>query len=351
MDRNGVGKAIFYSLQTAVCLLLLTVFLLVCLSCLSATWPGQPADADEVKLQLKWVHQAQFAGFYLAEEKGYYRDENIKIVLLEGGVDVDIVRRLADGEADFAVIAPETLFIAYEQDRPFTAIAVINQLSPVVYVAKAESGITRPRDFTGKTVAARDTSGSQMDLQIPFYAMMQKLGLDISRVKVVPWDSTYAGFYSGEVDVTPCYCTSALVRMRQKGMKLNLIWPSDYGVHFYSDLIITNGGLARSNPGLVTRFLRASLRGWQDAIGDYQEAVAVSLKYSSNRDVAFQTAMMEAMLPLINTGEVPIGWMKAEAWQEMHNILVGQHILNREIDINGVYTEKFLQEIYRRMPR
>ena len=325
--------------------MVMVLVLLSCLACQPYLKTSKPHD--EVRLQIKWIHQAQFAGFYLAKERGYYDAEDINITFLEGGPDVDIVQRLTSGQAGFAVIAPETIFAAHGRGEPIVAIAAINRRSPVVYVADAASGIVRPGDFLGRTVSTLDTSGSQQDMQVQFFAMMSKLQLDVSKVKIVPWDSNYTGFYSGEVNVTPCYATSALVKMRQKGMKLNLIWPSDYGVHFYSDMLVTTETMISDNPALVTRFLRASLRGWQDAIEDYQQAVAVSLQYTGNKNAAFHTAMMEAMLPLINTGVDQIGWMKPGDWQDMYEMLRDQGLLSKAFDVREIYTTRFLEEIYR----
>jgi NitT/TauT family transport system substrate-binding protein len=327
-------------------LLFLLLLLPVLLACQPQPQTQVKQPPDEVKLQLKWIHQAQFAGFYLAQEKGYYKAENINVTFMEGGPDVDIVQRLISGQADFAVIAPETVFMVHNKGESLVAIAAIQRRSPVIYVARESSGIVRPKDFQGKTVATLDASGSQKDMEIQFYAMMKKLGLDISSVKIVPWDSTYAGFYNGEVDVTPCYSTSALIKMRQKGMKPNLIWPSDYGVHFYSDLLVTTNKVIDSNPALVTRFLRASLTGWQDTIEDYQQAADVSMKYSSNKDIKFHTAQIEAMLPLINTGEDRTGWMQQAKWQGMYGILLEQGLLVKPFSVQEVYTIRFLEEAY-----
>jgi NitT/TauT family transport system substrate-binding protein len=326
-----------------VCLLLLSL-LTTLLSCQAS--PQLQPSPDEVKLQLKWIHQAQFAGFYMAQENGYYARENIKVTFMEGGENIDVIQRIASGQADFAVIAPETILMSASRGTSLVAIAAIYRLSPIVYVARADSGITRPRDFLGKTVATIDLSGSQKDIEVQFYAMMKKLDLDVSRVKVIPWDPAYKAFYNCEADVTSCYSTSGLITMRQKGLKLNLIWPSDYGIHFCSDTLVTTDRLVAQNPGLVTRFLRATLKGWQDAIEDYYKAVTVTLKYTGVKDQQFQTAMMEALLPLVYTGEDHIGWMKPADWQEMYDILLEQDLLAKPFDVKQGYTMQFLEEIH-----
>jgi NitT/TauT family transport system substrate-binding protein len=323
------------------------IFSILMLIAVVACEPQQVKRApDEVTLQLKWVHQAQFVGFYVAQEKGYYAQENIKVTFLEGGQGIDLNQRVVSGQADLGVLTPEFIFAARNQGAPLTAIASIYRRSAVTFVAMVNSGIVRPSDFTGKTVATRDEVGSQKDFELQFYAMMNKLGLAVSKVKIVPYDPAYTAFYNGKVDVTPCYSTGGLIKMRQKGLKLNLIWPSDYGIHFYSDTLATTDRLISEKPDLVTRFLRATLRGWQDAIEDYRHAVTVTLKYSQIKDPQIQTAMMEAMLPLVHTGEDQIGWMKPEVWQGMYQILLKQRLLARPFDVSQVYTQRFLKEIY-----
>jgi NitT/TauT family transport system substrate-binding protein len=212
------------------------------LSCLLLFGCGEsqpPKTPDEVRLQLKWVHQAQFAGFYMAQQKGYYAEENIKVTFLEGGQGIDIAQRVVSGQADFGVLTPEFICMARSQGAPLTAIAAIYRRSAAVFVSMADSGIVRPSGFMGKTVTTGDPSGSQKDFELQFHAMMKKLGLDVSQVKIVPYDPAYTAFYNGQVEVTPCYSTGGLIKMRQKGLKLNLIWPSDYGIHFYSDTLAT----------------------------------------------------------------------------------------------------------------
>jgi NitT/TauT family transport system substrate-binding protein len=310
--------------------------------------PSQPRRTpDEVRLQLKWLHQAQFAGFYVAQEKGYYAKEDIRIVFLEGGQDIDISERVVSGKADFGVLTPEFILRKRSEGAPLIAIGAIYRRSAVVFAAMTHSGIVRPSDFIGRTVATGDPSGSQKDFDLQFHAMMKKLGLIVSKVNVVPYDPRYTGFLDGTVDVTPCYSTGGLINLRQKGLKLNLIRPSDYGIHFYSDSLATTDRLISEKPDLVTRFLRASIRGWQDAIEDSRQAVTVTLKYTQLKDADLQTAMMDSMLPLVHTGEDQIGWMKAEVWQGMYQILLEQKLLARPFDVDQAYTLRFLNEIYR----
>lgn len=320
------------------------IFSLFFIGCETSQPPKTP---DAVTLQLKWVNQAQFAGFYMAQEKGYYARENITVTFLEGGQGTDLSQNILSGKAQFGIMAPEDILIQRSQGKPLTAIATIYRRSAVVFVSLADSGIVRPSDFIGKTVASGDVSGSALDLALQLQALMKRLNLDIARVRVTPYDPAYTAFSNREIDVTPAYSTGGVIILRQMGLKLNLIWPSDYGIRFFSDTLVTTDQLIAQHPDLVTRFLRATLNGWQDAVEDYPKAVDTTLKYARIPDPVLQTAMMEAMLPLVHTGEDVIGWMKPEIWREMADLLSTQGLLAAPVDTGQVYTLRFLEDIYK----
>lgn len=327
--------------RTSVIGIILGLFLFGC----GESPPAKVPDA--VTLQLKWVHQAQFAGFYVAKEKGYYAGENLAVTFLEGGPETDLARSVLSGEAQFGVMAPEDVLTQRGEGKPLTAIAAIYRRSAVVFAALADSGIVRPSDFKGKTVAAGDEGGGARDFELQLHALMKQLRIDASTVRITPYDPAYTAFYKGEVDVTPAYSTGGLIKMRQKGLKLNLIWPSDYGIHFYSDTLVTTDRLIEHHPDRVLRFLRATLKGWKDAVEDYPKAVELTLKYARIPDPVLQTAMMEALLPLVHTGEDVIGWMKPEIWTVMAELMKNNGLLPAPVDVNVAYTPRFLNEIHK----
>jgi NitT/TauT family transport system substrate-binding protein len=300
--------------------------------------PSPPVD--EVTVQLKWVHQAQFAGLYVASEEGYYAQENIAVTLLEGGPYMDLVSRVAEGTADFGVDAPEQLLRGASQGQAVEAIAVVYRRNPLVFISMAGSGIQRPHDIPGRSIAIKGS-----DAEIQFQAMMNKLGLDLGQVEMVPYEYENTTFYGGQADMAIGYATGSLIRIRQAGYEVDVIWPSDYGIHMYADTLFTTQRLIAENPDLVLRFLRATLRGWRVAIENPELAVEMIMRYAREADPAMQTKMMAASVPLIHTGENQIGWMQADIWQGMHDMLLAQDILEQPLDVDDLYTTDFLEQI------
>jgi NitT/TauT family transport system substrate-binding protein len=304
--------------------------------------PAKPAP-DSVTLQLKWVHQAQFAGFYLAQEQGYYADENLAVTLAPGGVGINPVQRVLDGQADFGVEAPETILTQRGLGRPIVAVASIYRRSPLVYVTRVGSGIKGPTDFPGHSVAVL---GATVDAQIQLTAMLTRLGLDPHQMKWVDYSYDYGPFFKGDVDITCSISNGGLIRIRQKGYQVNLIWPSDYGIHVYSDTLFGTDRFVAERPDVALRFVRASLRGWRRAVEDPTAAVTATLRYAKEADVDLQTRMMDASVPLVHTGEDQIGWMKSEIWRGAYEMLQAGGVITQPVDVDKVYTMKFLHQIY-----
>jgi NitT/TauT family transport system substrate-binding protein len=297
---------------------------------------------DEVTVQLAWVHQYQFAGYYAAEEQGYYTEEGLKVTLLSRPeVDVDVTANVVDGLADFGVTFGAGVVVDRSLGRPVTAIAAIYRRHPLVFMTLAESGITRPQDFPGHTIRTLTPGGSA----IAFEAMMTRLGMDPDSVEQIDVGYDLAPFFARELDIWLGYLIGEVLTAREQGQEVNLILPDEYGIHLYGDTLFASDQLIRENPDLVLRFLRATLRGWQWAIQNPQEAGALALKYDSTLDAAQQAAMMEASVPLVYTGEDDIGWMRAEVWEGMYDILSEQGLLGKPFDVNEAYTMEFLQQI------
>ncbi len=301
------------------------------------------APPDQITVQLKWIHQAQFAGFYTAEAQGYYADENIEVIFKPGGVGIDVFEEVTAGDVEFSVVGADSLIAKRAEGAPITALAAIYRVNPFVLVAFADSGITSPRDFAGKTISLADGYDKAQ-----YLSMLNQVGVDPSEANTVPYSYDNTAFLSGDIDVTVSFVAGSLIPLKEQigGREINLIWPGDYGVHFYSDVIIANDELITNNPDLVLRFLRATLKGQQFAIENQDAGVDATMQYAEIQDREIQSSMLEASVPLIHTGEDHVGWMQPDVWHGMEETLRTQGLLTAPLDISEVYTLHFLEMIY-----
>ncbi|MBE0635141.1 ABC transporter substrate-binding protein [Candidatus Bipolaricaulota bacterium] len=297
---------------------------------------------SDIAIGLKWYHQAQFAGFYIALDNGIYEDADLSVTLIEGGPEIDKINLLLTGIVDFVVDSPEDLLIHRQAGDDVVAVAVLYQRSPLVFITRAESGILRPHDFIGKSAAI--LSADQNELQ--FFAMVEKLGLDVNQVLLLPYDYDYSAFYEGSIDITLSYVNGGLIRLRDMGYGVNIIWPGDYGVRGYSDTLITTQAMIDEHPDVVQRVVRASLAGWEQAISRPEQAVDSILRYAREPDRRLQREMMLASIPLLAVGTTPIGWMDLETWTSMIHVLTNYGVLAGGLDPARVYDQRFVQAIY-----
>jgi NitT/TauT family transport system substrate-binding protein len=307
-------------------------------ACVSAA-PATP-QITPITVQLQWTHQSQFVGLYNADQKGYYAAEGLKVTFIQGGAEVDNLASVLDGRALFGVATAEQVLAARSQGKRLTAIATIYRRSPIVFFALASSGITRPQDFSGKTIRVAIT------LIPTLHAMLGKVGITPDQYKGVFLPSDVAMFATGDVPIWGAYSNAMLLTVQQAGYAVNVIYPDDYGVHFYGDVLFTAEDTIRQQPDLTLRFLRASLKGWTYAIENAEAASQLVAKYEPKADPALESLRMTASLPLVNTGEDFVGWMKPEVWAGMEQTLRQQSVLTSTLDINQVYTLQFLEEIY-----
>ena len=330
--------------------IMLLAFFITSLTMLACTSQEPKKGKDPVTLQLKWLHHGQFAGFYMAREKGFYAEENLDVTFLEGGKDINPCERLCAGQTDFAIVSAESVFTKYTENSNVKAVAVIYQRSSVVFAAKAESHIVRPRDFAGKTIAVSGVEGGGFaEALIQFKTLMKKTGLKSVDYNLVPYDPLFQDFLSEKADITPTYLVNGVIQLRTMGIKLNLIWPGDYGIPFYSDTLVTTDTYLREKPDIALRFFRASMKGWKDVVEQVDEAVEVTMKYAAGTDRTFQRNTIEAQMPLVHTGEHPIGWVEPAIWKSMHEILVEQGIITKPVqDLESVYTLNLLYALYGR---
>ncbi len=307
---------------------------------------GNVSALDEVTVQLKWIHQAQFAGFYVAKTQGFYSEEGIDVTFLSGGLGIDLVQVLVDGSADFSVIGADKVLIHRSLGVPIVAIATTYRVNPFVLVAFADSGIASPYDFVGRTVAT--TGGYDV---VQFQAMLKNLGVDPASVDAVPYTYDDTPFLEGEIDVTVSFSAGSLLYLKESigDRAINIISPDDYGVHFYSDTIIVHEATLAYDPDLILRFLRATLRGHRFALLDPHAAVDAAMHYAEIQDRALQAEMLEASIPLIHTGQDEIGWMRPSVWQGMYDILYEQGFLPNPLAVSDAFSLVFLETIYGEM--
>jgi NitT/TauT family transport system substrate-binding protein len=272
---------------------------------------------------------------------GYYAEEGLQVTFIEGGTKVDKLAPVLNGTAQFGVASPDELIIARSNGNRLKAFSTIFRLNPVVFVSLKDKNITIPQQFIGKTIRASANTAPTLN------AMMARLGISIDQYSYVDTPSDIEMFSSGEIPVWGIYRNAMLVAIQKAGYPVNIIYPDDYGVHFYSDSLYTTDEIINNDPQLVQRFLKASLKGWKFAVENPQRIPEFVQIYNPDADLQIERDRMIATIPMVNTGEDNIGWMTPEVWFEMEKTLRDQNLITAPVDVTQVFTMNFLEEIYK----
>jgi len=304
---------------------------------------------DELSVRLSWLINSNQAGFITAEEKGFYEQEGLNVVNNPGGIDFPSIQLVASGSDDIGVQSgSETILLARQENIPIKAIAILDKKSPYVYFSVKDKNIISPKDFEGKTIAV----SYGRPLEIVYRALLAKENVDISTITEVKKNPAISTLFSGVVDVQPGFFADLIFAQeagKQEGIELNSISPTDYGINSYGYTIFATEDMIQNNPEIVESYLRATLKGWEYALENPEESIDYILEETDQQlDREAQLKALKAREDYIFPDEsnTPMGWMEKEVWQEIHDNLLEQGLLENSLDVEEIYTNEFLDKIY-----
>ncbi len=302
-------------------------------------------EPEEVTVQLSWFPTVEFAGFYVADQLGYYADENLDVTLVPGGPEVNVAEEVLSGEAQFGLASGDTIIRLRDEGKDVVCIASIFRHNPLVVMSLAESGIEAPQDLEGKKVGViSEQLDTTWDMQ--FLAMLNNVGMSPEDMTLLTIEDYHGAneLTSGRLDAASSFfSTNEPVQARLDGHDLSLIFYSDYGVPVYVNPIFTNNALIAEEPELVERVVRATLRGYEYAISNPEETADMTLAYDDSLDLEIQTATMRAQIPFIDTGDAPLGWMDEVTWRVTQDILLSQDVIESPMSVLNVFTNEFVR--------
>jgi len=328
-------------------------FLLVVVACLvfGASFLANAAEGvDEVTVALKWLPQAQFAGYYVADEMGFYADEGLDVTIVPGRSGQEPQDLVASGSAEFGVTWLGILLEARDQGVPLVNIAQVFQSSGFRYIAWADSGIESPADLRGRTTEIWYGGN-----EVPLLALLNKYGLDpasdltlqseafdmnafLSRsveasaamsyneLNVVR-ESIVAGALGIGLDellaMTPDAYRTAEAAAQPDGL-LTILDVNAEGVAMLEDMIFTSELFLSSeaNRDIAARFVRASLRGWEYARDHRSEAIDIVLSLAADGSMnrLHQALMLDAVVDLIWGSGGDLGYLDPALFQQTADI-------------------------------
>ncbi|MCI3922250.1 ABC transporter substrate-binding protein [Paenibacillus sp. TRM 82003] len=343
MDRSRNAWARRGTACLAACVAAVTLLA----GCAGSATTGAGGEAVPVKLQLKWVPQAQFAGYFVALDKGYYEDEGLAVEILPGGPDIVPEQQVASGAAEIGVDWVASLLAHQEQGLPLIEIAQIYQDSGLVLVSKKDSGIASAADLKGRKVG-NWMGGNEFEL----LALFDKYSFDPTKdLEFIKQGFTMDQFLIGELDAASAMTYNEYQVVLEQGIpasELTVIDMNDEGVAMLEDNLFANAEWLQDNKDTAAKFVRASLKGWKEAIADPEAAVdsVMEAAEEGSTSKAHQLKMMEEVAKLVmpeGFDESKIGFIDEAMFKQTADIALQFGVITKEADLSKAYTNEIVE--------
>lgn len=261
--------------------------------------PGRARAATPFTMQAAWINDAEFSGYFLAIDKGYYAEEGLELTYLPGGPDVIPESAIIAGRADLTLTTPDTTIRAIsEQGAKFKIIGAQYQKNPIGVVSLKKNPINTPADLVGKTIAVPPVNIVTVE------ALLALNGIDKAQVNIVPYAYDPTPLVKGEIDASLDFTTNVPFTIGQLGEEAQSFLLYDHGVTLYNDtVVVTEETLATKRKELVA-WLRASRKGWVENLADpalYPPQWAESWFAGTGRSIENEVFFNTAQKPLIDT--------------------------------------------------
>ncbi|XDD47057.1 ABC transporter substrate-binding protein [Leptospira sp. WS39.C2] len=284
---------------------------------------------EKVTLHLKWFHQFQFAGYYAAYEKGFYKDVGLDVELIESSVGVKGIHEKVVRTTGQYGVGSNELLLQRHMGKPVVVLGVIFQHSPSVLFFKKSSNLQSIHDLAGKRVMLTPWMEE-------IVAYLKKEGINPSDLQLLEHKFNPRDLIEGRVDAYSGYATTQAFDFKKAGLPVVAYSPRLAGIDFYGDNFFTSEEEVEKFPNRVKAFREATLRGWIYAM-DHQDEIVdlIYAKYSQKNPKERLLFEAQQMTPLIQPVLVEMGYMNPGRWKHINDIYFELGMLPKNISLKG----------------
>lgn len=273
------------------------------------------AGKREVALQLNWVPEPEFGGFYAAAHGGLYGREGLEVDIVAGSAGVQTWKMVATGKVPFAIASAGEVVRARLKDADVVALFAVYQTSPRAMMVHASSGVTALEDIFRSGKIAKVA----MEAGLPYVRFLEnKYGFD--DVQVIQYSGNLSLFLQDPRMAQQSFIFSEPVSAQQKGVEVKAFSVAESGYNPYLAVVITSGEYLRDSREVVDRFVRATRRGWQAYLDDPEP----TNRYMTTQGATMEPAAMKLAAELqasyvvgTETEEHYLGYMSEERWRTL----------------------------------
>ena len=244
---------------------------------------------QKTSVQLMWLDQFEFAGFYMAKEKGFYENLGLDVELKKFNIETDVTKEVIEKKADFGT-SSSSLLVDISENKDVLLLGSIFQSSPLILLALKDSNINYIQDIKNKKVMLTKEQQKFATLQ----SMLISKGITLNDVQVLDHSFNIDDLINKKTDLMLSYTTNEPFLLKEKGFESQIFHPKDYGFDFYEELIFTTKEFAQNNPKLVKDFYKATIMGWEYAFNNIDETAKLIHKKYNPQNKSLESLIFEA---------------------------------------------------------
>jgi NitT/TauT family transport system substrate-binding protein len=308
-------------------------------ACGSPQVKNDAGTLTKIRLPMGYIANIQYAPFYAAIEKGYFKDAGIEIEF-DYSFETDGVKLVGLGELPFAVVSGEQVLLARAQDVPVTYIAAWYQQFPISVIAKSNLGIKSPQDLKGKTIGLPGLFGANY---IGLRALLFSAGLSEADVTLQEIGFNQVELVAaGKQNIVVGYAANEPIQLKAQGIDVTELRVADH-VQLAANGLLASEKVIKENPVLVNAFVEAFLKGLKFTIENPDEAYALSAAYIPNfadLDEKVQKEILNTSIELWKADR--LGYSDPKAWENMQNVLLEMDLITGDMDLSKAFTNEFI---------
>ena len=311
----------------------------------AAAWQQACAQAaQKVTVRFTWKLKGEYAPLFVALDKGYYASEGLDVDLAEGSGAQTVLKLLAGGNEKFGYGPAVSAAQAVSQGFPVKVIALYQTRAPMGVISFPEVPLKTPKDLEGKRLAISvgETFG---DMLGPFTRINH---VDMSKIQRIQMDASArsAQFLTRKIDVMSVYLSNELPQLEKRaGVNFNVLRVTEYGLNLLGASMIVGEAFADNNATTVRKLLRATAKGYRDAMADPKHAAGIMAKYMKvPEDPDVLDKQVEATVISTNApAGKPLGWRESADWEANLSMLMETGGISEVRPLGAYYTNDYLQ--------